>query len=108
MNSITKGRIYMRDYIGGLSGPANRINRNLQHKLSAQIRFGESRHDAKQKAREEYLKLHGNLEGYNPSRVEGIFSIKTLEDYRQTAREFSIWAAKQGCNKITKIDRDTC
>jgi integrase len=89
-----------------LTGAANRINRALQHQLSLQNRFGQSKHEAKQAARGAYLKEHGNLKGYNPSKVDGIFSINTMESYRQTAREFAIWAADNGCKNANKITRD--
>lgn len=84
-----KGVIFMNDN-EKLHGAANRINRNLQHQLSVQKKFGQSKHEAKQKAREDYLQKHGNLKGYNPSKVDGIFSFKTMESYSQTAKEFEI------------------
>ncbi len=90
-----------------LTGAANRINRALQHKLSIQKRFGESKHEAKQAARETFLKVHGNLNGYNSStKVNGIFSIKTMESYRQTAAEFAKWAAGAGLKNAGKITSD--
>ena len=90
-----------------LTGAANRINRALQHRLSGLSRFGQSKHEAKAAAREAYLAEHGNLKGYNPSRVEGIFSIRTMENYRQTAREFAKWAAENGCKNANKVSRET-
>ncbi len=89
-----------------LHGAANRINRNLQHQLSMQKRFGQSKHEAKQKTRDDYLKKHGNLKGYNPSKVDGIFSFKTMDSYCQTAREFSAWAADNGCKNPKDITRE--
>ena len=89
-----------------LSGAANRINRSLQHRLSLQKRFGQSKHEAKQAAKEAYLKEHGNLKGYNPSKVDGIFSINTMKSYRQTAKEFAKWAADNGCKNANKLTRD--
>ena len=97
----------MKENTDKLSGAANRINRNLQHQLGMQCRFGQSKHDAKQAAKEAYLKQHGNLKGYNPSKVDGIFSIKTMESYRQTAKEFSLWAANNGYKNANDITRET-
>ena len=78
----------------------------MQHQLSVQKKFGQSKHEAKQKAREDYLQKHGNLKGYNPSKVEGIFSFKTMESYSQTAKEFSVWASNHGCKKASDISRE--
>ena len=90
-----------------LHGAANRINRSLQHRLCEMKRFGESKHEAKEKLKKEYIDTHGSLKGYNPARVEGIFSIRTMQAYRQTAREFSQWAAEQGFKNANKITRGT-
>ncbi|PKM73106.1 MAG: hypothetical protein CVU91_05940 [Firmicutes bacterium HGW-Firmicutes-16] len=89
-----------------LHGAANRINRNLQYKLSIQKRFGQSKHEAKQVAREVYLKKNGSLKGYNPSHVDGIFSYTTMDSYKQTAKEFSVWAAKNGYKNACDITRE--
>ena len=89
-----------------LSGAANRINRDLGHRLSCLKRFGQSKHEAKAAAREAYIKEHGNLKGYNPSKVDGIFSIGTMESYRQTASEFAKWAADGGCKRTSDISRE--
>ena len=88
-----------------LSGAANRINRTLQHRLSGLSRFGQSKHEAKAAAKEAYIQEHGNLKGYNPSKVEGIYSIRTMESYRQTAKEFAKWAANKGCKNANKVSR---
>ena len=65
-----------------LKGAVKRILGGLQNRLSKLARFGQSKHEAKQAARAAYLKEHGNLDGYNPARVDGIFSIGTMETYR--------------------------
>lgn len=88
-----------------LHGAANRINRSLQHRLCEMKRFGESKHEAKEKSKKEYFSAHGSLKGYNPARVEGIFSLRTMQTYRQTAREFSLWAAARDCKNANKITR---
>lgn len=83
------------------------LNKTLQHRLSEKARFGHSKHDAKQAARSEYLKSHGNLRGYNPSRVEGIYSIKTMETYRAATQTFSNWAYNNGCRQVDQISRES-
>lgn len=89
-----------------LSGAANRVNRDLQHRLSQKQCFGQSKHEAKEKARVDYLQKHGNLTGYNPSKLDGIYSIKTMESYRQTAQEFAIWAAKNNIKNGRSITKE--
>ena len=61
-----------------LKGAAKRIFGGLQNRLSKLARFGQSKHEAKQAAREAYIKEHSNLEGCNPAKVEGIYSIGTM------------------------------
>lgn len=92
---------------GGV-GMANwkRINKSLQNKLNEQARFGQSKHEAKQRAKEQYQKEHGNLKGYNPSKVDGIYSVKTMETYRKVAEEYSKWCAKENINNATKLTRE--
>ncbi len=41
------------------------------------------------------------------AKVEGIFSLRTMQTYRQTAREFSLWAPARGCKNPNKIMRET-
>ena len=65
-----------------LKEAAKRIFGGLQNRLSKLARFGQSKHEAKQAARETYIKEHGTLVGYNPAKVNGIFSLGTMETYR--------------------------
>jgi len=63
--------------------------------LYAQARFGESKHEAKQKERERCER-----EGitWNPARVDGIFSINTMKAYREECIRFTYWVkAEHGC-----------
>ena len=83
-----------------------RIDKSLQHRLSGMARFGQSKHEAKQEARAAYLKEHGTLTGWNPSKVDGIYGIKTMETYRSAMTDFSKWAANQGLNNASKITRE--
>lgn len=89
-----------------LHGAANRINKGLQHRLSEMAKFGQSRHQAKEDSKKAFLAAHGNLKGWNPGLTPGIFSIKTMEAYRQTATEFSRWAASQGVKNASQITRE--
>lgn len=57
---------------------AIRICKSLEHALYAKARLGESRHEAKAAARDEYLTMHGTLAGYNPAKAPGIYSVGTL------------------------------
>lgn len=69
-----------------------RINGGLQHRLSQMAKFGESKHAAKKVEREKYKQEHdGSLKGYNPTKVDGIYSIGTMETYRQAADDFAKW-----------------
>lgn len=88
------------------NGRANRIAHDLCYLLSQKAKFGQSKHKAKQVARDEYLRTYGNLNGYNPSKAEGIYSLKTMAAYRQTANEFAKYAAEQGCKNGKSITRE--
>lgn len=70
-----------------------RIDKSLQHRLSGMARFGQSKHEAKQEARAAYLKEHGTLTGWNPSKVDGIYTDRdgkqiVAEDKNQSYRRF--------------------
>lgn len=72
-----------------MKGAAKRIFGGLQNRLSKLARFGQSKHEAKQAAREAYIKEHGTLAGYNPAKVEGIFSLGTAETCRAAMQPFA-------------------
>ena len=86
-----------------LKGAAKRILGGLQNRLSKQARFGQSKHEAKQAAREAYLKEHGTLEGYNPAKVDGIFSIGTMETYRAAMQPFAEWCSAHNVKNARQI-----
>ena len=88
-----------------LKGAAKRIFGGLQHRLSDLARFGKSKHEAKQVAREAYIKEHGTLEGYNPAKVDGIFSIGTMETYRAAMKPFAEWCAAHKVKNAAQITR---
>lgn len=83
-----------------------RINKDLQHRLGKMAKFGQSKHEAKQEARAAYLREHGDLKGWNPSKVEGIFGIGTMETYRAAMEDFSKWCAEKGINNANRISRN--
>lgn len=86
-----------------LKGAAKRILGGLQNRLSKLARFGQSKHEAKQAARDAYLKEHGNLEGYNPARVDGIYSIGTMETYRAAMQPFAKWCSAHKVKNAAQI-----
>ena len=83
-----------------------RIFGGLQHRLFKLARFRQSKHEAKQLARDAYIKVHGSLKGYNPTKVEGIFSLGTMQTYRAAMELFASWCATHGIKhegQITEI-----
>ena len=86
-----------------LKGAAKRILGGLQNRLSKQARFGQSKHEAKQAAKAAYLKEHGNLDGYNPAKVDGIFSIGTMETYRAAMQPFAEWCSAHNVKNAGQI-----
>ena len=86
-----------------LKGSAKRIFGGLQNRLSKLARFGQSKHEAKQAAREAYFKEHGNLEGYNPAKVDGIFSLGTMETYRAAMQPFAKWLSAHKVKNAAQI-----
>lgn len=88
-----------------LKGAAKRIFGGLQNRLSRLARFGQSKHEAKQEAREAHLKEHGNLAGYNPARVDGIFSLGTMETYRAAMQPFAKWLSAHKVKNASQITK---
>lgn len=88
-----------------LKGAAKRIFGGLQNRLSKLARFGQSKHEAKQAARESYFKEHGNLEGYNPAKVDGIFSLGTMETYRAAMQPFAKWLSAHKVKNAAQITK---
>ena len=88
-----------------LKGAAKRIFGGLQNRLSKLARFGQSKHEAKQAAREAYFKEHGNLEGYNPAKVDGIFSLGTMETYRAAMQPFAKWLSAHKVKNAAQITK---
>lgn len=82
---------------------AIRICKSLEHALYAKARLGESRHEAKAAARDEYLTMHGTLAGYNPAKAPGIYSVGTLRAYLQEMPAFALFCAEHGAKRISAI-----
>lgn len=68
------------------------LKKQIVDRLNQQAKFGISKHHAKQLYRE-YCKTQG-IE-YNPARVPGIFSIKTMESYKEECIRFGEWAKRE-------------
>lgn len=90
-----------------LKGAAKRILGGLQNRLSKLACFGQSKHKAKQAAKAAYLKEHGNLDGYNPAKVDGIFSIGTMETYRAAMQPFAEWCSTHNVKNAGRSPRHT-
>jgi hypothetical protein len=86
-----------------LKGAAKRVLGGLQNRLSKQAKFGQSKHEAKQAAKDAYLKEHGNLIGYNPAKVDGIFSLGTMKTYRAAMEPFAQWCGQHGIKNANQI-----
>ena len=90
-----------------LKGAAKRIFDGLQNRLSKLARFGQSKHEAKQAVREAYIKENGNLEGYNPAKMDGIFSLDTMETYRAAMQPFTKWLSAHKVKNASQIPGST-
>ena len=85
------------------SPAARRIAKSLQHNLHAQSKLGQSKHAAKAAAKEKYLEEHGDLKGYNPGKVDGIFSVGTLTTYLGEMPSFAEFCAEQGAKRLSDL-----
>lgn len=85
------------------TGAEKRILKGLEHNLLAQNKMGTSKHEAKLMAREAYLAEHGNLKGYNPTKVDGIFSRSTMTTYVNEMAPFARFCASKGAKRIGEL-----
>lgn len=83
-----------------------KLDKELQHQLCGMARFGQSKHEAKQEAKEAYQKEHGDLKGWNPCKVEGIYGIQTMETYRAAMTDFAKYAADKGIHHMREVSRN--
>ena len=85
------------------TGAEKRLCKSLTHNLLAQSKMGFSKHEAKLQAREEYLSEHGTLKGYNPTKVDGIYSRATMTTYVNEMPSFAHHCASRGAKRIGEI-----
>jgi hypothetical protein len=71
--------------------------------LRGQIRFGESKHKAKQIA---ITKAHGQGKSGFGVALIGVFSIISFKTYRQVAHEFATWCKDNGCARTMQDARE--
>lgn len=83
-----------------------RITKSLQHNLFAQSKLRQSKHKAKAEAKEKYLAEHGDLKGYNPGKVDGIFSVGTMTTYQNEMPAFAEFCAEQGAKRIADLKEE--
>ena len=83
-----------------LSGSARRIYKSLAFNLHQKSCIGKDKHEAKEAARKKYLEEHGNLTGWNPSKLDGIYSISTMNTYEGQMRPFARYCAESGARRI--------
>lgn len=86
-----------------LTGAEKRLCKSLTHNLLAQSKMGHSKHEAKLKARDEYRAEHGDLKGYNPTKVDGIYSRATMTTYVNEMPSFAHYCTSQGAKRIGEI-----
>ncbi len=83
-----------------------RLTKGLQHNLYAQSKLGQSKHAAKEAAKEKYLEEHGDLKGYNPGKVDGIFSVGTLTTYLNEMPAFAKFCAERNVNRMSDLKEE--
>jgi len=82
----------------------NRIFGSLQYFLIAKACFGRKRHDEKETARIKYMEDHnGSLKGWNPGKLDGIYSRNTLKTYIAQMRPFAHFCAERGARRVGVI-----
>ena len=98
-------RVVLWEGVSSITGAEKRIYKSLQNCLLQQQKFGQSKHAAKSEAREKYMAEHGTLKGYNPSKVDGIYSIKTMETYITQMRYFSRYCVAVGAKRLGDLSQ---
>lgn len=72
----------------------------MHQKINGILCIGQSKHLAKNSAKAEAIR--NGVRKYNPAKLTGIYSIKTIEAYRQTTNEFCRWYASMGYRKYVR------
>ena len=85
------------------TGAEKRLCKGLTHNLLAQSKMGTSKHEAKLMARESYLAEHGDLVGYNPAKVDGIYSRGTMTTYVGEMPSFAHFCAGRGAKRMSDL-----
>ena len=85
------------------NGAQRRLDKALAHNLLAKSRMGQSKHEAKQAAREAYLEEHGNLAGWNPAKADGIYSRGTMSTYIKAVSGLARYAAEHGVKRLADL-----
>lgn len=67
--------------------------RQVKDVLDSLAKFGESKHEEKERKKFEAKAL--GVKGWNPARVDGIYSIVTMQTYRRECIAFVEWAKKE-------------
>ena len=89
------------------TGKENRIFCSLKYFLESKACYGKSRHKDKEEAREQYKAKHGgSLEGWNPSKLPGIYSFSTMKTYISQMRPFARYCAEQGARRVSGITEE--
>ena len=86
-----------------LSGAARRIQKSLLFNLHTKSCIGKNKKEAKEESKRLYLKEHGNLKGWNPSKVNGIYSIRTMKVYEDQMVPFAEYCTAEGQKRICDI-----
>lgn len=88
-------------------GKNNKGNLKYQFKMKLRSlnRIGQSKHEAKQ---EEKMRCQITGEKWNPAKVEGIYSLKTMESYKENIYKFTEWekSAHPEVNDCENISKD--
>src|SRR5688572_4407825 len=69
------------------------LKKQVVDMLNSLARFRESKYEAKQRAIE--VQKAAGLKGWNPARVEGIYSIQTMKTYRKECIKFTDWVKQK-------------
>lgn len=85
---------------GATTAAENRITKALHNTLHKRNAMGSSKHLAKQESRRNYLLEHGSLKNWNPSKLEGIYSRKTLGTYLDRVAGFGKFCAEHGAKRL--------
>lgn len=89
---------------GATLGAAKRLNKSLQNSLYAKNALGSSKHEAKQHSRKEYFSEHGTLKGWNPSKLDGIYSRRTMETYLNVMPKFAQYCANRSAKRLSDLN----